>query len=69
MRNNDTLMAEELQVSVYLHTLRLSKMADAFEKKILNPDSYLLFFLGCFNRIVSEERNSRYNKKFNKLLR
>ena len=69
MRLEDTLTAEELLISGHLRTMRLSKMADAFEKQMLDPNADLVPFLERFNRIISEEWNARYNKKFNKLLR
>ena len=69
MRHKDTLTAEELLISGHLRTMRLSRMADAFEKQMLDPNADLSPFMDRFGRIVSEEWDARYNKKFNKLLR
>ena len=69
MRHEDTLTAEELLISSHLRTMRLSRMADAFEKQMLDPNADLAPFMDRFRRIVSEEWDARYNKKFNRLLR
>ena len=69
MRHKDTLTAEELLISSHLRTMRLSRMADAFEKQMLDPNADLAPFMDRFRRIVSEEWDARYNKKFNRLLR
>ena len=69
MRHGDTLTAEELLISSHLRTMRLSRMADAFEKQMLDPNADLAPFMDRFRRIVSEEWDARYNKKFNRLLR
>lgn len=69
MRHEDTLTVEELLVIGHLRSIRLLKMADAFEKQMLDPNADLLPFWERFSRIVSKEWNARYNKKYNKLLR
>ena len=68
-REENTLTAEELLVSSHLRAMRLSKMAEAFEKQMLDPNADLSPFMDRFSRIVSEEWDARFNKKFNKLLR
>ena len=68
-RKENTLTAEELLVSSHLRTMRLSRMAEAFEKQVLDPNADLSPFMDRFSRIVGEEWDARFNKKFNKLLR
>ena len=68
-REENTLTAEELLVSSHLRAMRLSRMAEAFEKQMLNPNADLSPFMDRFSRIVGEEWDARFNKKFNKLLR
>jgi DNA replication protein DnaC len=68
-REENALTAEELLVSSHLRAMRLSRMAEAFEKQMLDPNADLSPFMDRFSRIVNEEWDARFNKKFNKLLR
>ena len=54
-RGENTLTAEELLVSSHLRAMRLSKMAEAFEKQMLDPNADLSPFMDRFSRIISEE--------------
>ena len=68
-REENALTTEELLVSSHLRAMRLSRMAEAFEKQMLDPNADLSPFMDRFSRIVNEEWDARFNKKFNKLLR
>jgi len=67
--NQDELSAEERILSQHLRSMKLSQMADAFEKQMTDPNADLSPFLKRFSEIVNTEWDARYNRKFNKLLR
>jgi len=63
------LTSEELQLSCHLRAMKLSRMAEAFEKQTLDPNADLVSFTDRFTNIVEAEWDARYNKKFNRLLK
>lgn len=50
-----------------LYKLRMSGMAEAFEKQLLDPNQVLESFEEHFSNIVNSEWTQRETKKFNRL--
>ena len=69
MRGDITLNHEELIICERLRTLKMSGMADAFEDQMLDPNADLMSFLERFTRIVDQEWQLRYDKKFKRYLK
>lgn len=66
---NSSLTADELLLCDRLRSMKLSAMADAFEKQSEDPNADLVPFLDRFSEIVNTEWQLRYDKKFNKNLK
>ena len=52
-----------------LRQLKMSGMADAYEKQLNDPNADLTCFEERFAEIVEQEWQIRYDKKFNRLLK
>lgn len=63
------LTDEEVAISEKLRHLKMSGMADAFEKQMLNPNVDLKSFMERFSQIVDNEWQVRNDKKFNRNLK
>ena len=66
---NDKLTKEQNLLMDRLYKLRMSGMAETFEKQLLDPNQGLETFEERFSAIVNSEWNQRENKKFNRLLK
>ena len=66
---NDKLTKEQNILMDRLYKLRMSGMADAFAKQLLDPNTGLEPFEVRFADIINQEWNQRENKKFHKLLK
>lgn len=66
---NDKLTKEQNLLMDRLYKMRMSGMAEAFEKQQLNPNMGLESFETRFSDIVNYEWSLRENKKFNRLLK
>lgn len=66
---NDKLTKDQNLLMDRLYKLRMSGMAEALEKQLLDPNTGLESFENRFSDIVNYEWNQRENKKFNKLLK
>ena len=66
---NDKLSTEENLILDHLYKLRLSSMAEALEKQLLDPNADLENFITRITDIISYEWDQRETKKFNKLLK
>ena len=66
---NDKLTKEQNILMDRLYKLRMSGMAEAFAKQLLDPNTGLESFEVRFADIINQEWNQRENKKFNKLLK
>lgn len=66
---NDKLSTEENILLDRLYKLRLSHMAEAFEKQLLNPNMELESFETRITEIINCEWDGRQTSKFNKLLK
>lgn len=66
---NDKLTKEQNLLLDKLYKLRMSGMAEEFERQLLNPNTELETFETRFTDIVNYEWSQRENKKFNKLLK
>ena len=64
---NDKLTKEQNILMDRLYKLRMSGMADAFAKQLLDPNTGLEPFEVRFADIINQEWNQRENKKFHKL--
>lgn len=66
---NDKLTKDQNLLMDRLYKLRMSGMAEALEKQLLDPNTGLEPFETRFSDIVNYEWNQRENKKFNRLLK
>ena len=66
---NDKLSKEQNILMDRLYKLRMSGMAEAFAKQLLDPNTGLESFEVRFTDIINQEWNQRENKKFHKLLK
>ncbi|MFQ6969824.1 MAG: ATP-binding protein [Enterocloster aldenensis] len=66
---NDKLTKDQNLLLDKLYKLRMSGMAEAFERQVLEPNMGLDPFEIRFADIVNSEWSQRENKKFNRLLR
>lgn len=66
---NDKLTAEENLLLDRLYKLRLSSMAEALEKQLMDPNADLEDFMTRVSSIINYEWDQRETKKFNKLLK
>lgn len=66
---NEKLTKEQNLLMDKLYKLRMSGMAEALEKQLLNPNSGLESFEDRFSDIVNFEWSQRETKKFNRLLK
>lgn len=66
---NDRLTAEENLLLDHLYKLRMSGMAEALEKQLLNPNSNLESFEDRITEIIEHEWDQRQSTKFNKLMK
>lgn len=66
---NDKLTKEQNLLMDRLYKLRMSGMAEALEKQLLDTNTGLESFEARFTDIVNTEWNQRENKKFNRLLK
>lgn len=66
---NDKLTKDQNLLMDRLYKLRMSGMAEALEKQLLEPNTGLESFETRFADIVNCEWSQRENKKFNKLLK
>ena len=66
---NDKLTKDQNLLMDRLYKLRMSGMAETFEKQLLDPNQGLETFEERFSAIVNSEWNQRENKKFNRLLK
>lgn len=66
---NDKLSKEQNLLMDRLYKLRMSGMAETFERQLLDPNQGLNSFEERFSDIVNSEWSQRETKKFNKLLK
>lgn len=66
---NPDLRPEEQAVSTRLREMKMSGMAEAFERQVLDPDADLSSFMERITELVNTEWQIRYDKKPNRLLR
>lgn len=66
---NPDLRPEEQAISTRLREMKMSGMAEAFERQILDPNADLSSFMERITELVNTEWQIRYDKKFNRLLR
>ena len=66
---NDKLSSEENVLLDKLYKLRMSGMAEALEKQLLNPNAELEGFMPRISDIIGFEWEQRQTKKVNKLLK
>jgi DNA replication protein DnaC len=66
---NDKLTKDQNLLMDRLYKLRMSGMAEALERQLLDPNTGLESFETRFSDIVNSEWNQRENKKFNRLLK
>lgn len=66
---NDQLSKDQNILMDRLYKMRMSGMAEAFEKQLLDPNTGLESFESRFTEIVNSEWNQRESKKFNRLLK
>lgn len=66
---NDKLTKDQNVLMDRLYKLRMSGMAEAFEKQILEPNNGLEPFEVRFAAIVNQEWDQRESKKFNRLMK
>lgn len=66
---NEKLTKDQNLLMDRLYKLRMSGMAEAFEKQLLDPNTGLDAFEDRFADIVNCEWSQRENKKFNRLLK
>lgn len=66
---NPELKPEEQNISSRLREMKMSGMAEAFERQVLDPNADLVSFLERIAELVNTEWQIRYNKKLNRLLR
>lgn len=66
---NPDLRPEEQAVSTRLREMKMSGMAEAFERQVLDPNADLSSFMERITELVNTEWQIRYDKKPNRLLR
>ena len=66
---NDKLTKEQNILMDRLYKLRMSGIAEAFEKQLLEPNTGLEPFKVCFAAIVNQEWDQRESKKFKRLMK
>ena len=66
---NSDLKPEEQVISTRLREMKMSGMAEAFERQILDPNADLSSFMERLSELVNTEWQMRYDKKLNRLLR
>lgn len=66
---NEKLTKEQNLIMDKLYKLRMSGMAEALEKQLIDPNSRLDSFEDRFSDVVNSEWNQRETKKFNRLLK
>lgn len=66
---NPDLRPEEQAVSTRLREMKMSGMAEAFERQVLDPNADLSSFMERITELVNTEWQIRYDKKLNRLLR
>ena len=66
---NPELKPEEQTLSTRLRELKMSGMAEAFEKQMLDPNADLNSFFERLSDLVNAEWQIRYDKKLNRLQR
>ena len=66
---NPDLRPEEQAVSTRLREMKMSGMAEAFERQALDPNADLSSFMERITELVNTEWQIRYDKKPNRLLR
>lgn len=66
---NDKLTKEQNILMDRLYKLRMSGMAEAFEKQLLEPNTGLEPFEVRFAAIVNQEWDQRESKKFKRLMK
>ena len=64
-----SLNAEEAIMFERLRSLKMSAMAERFADQMQDPNADLVPFFERFSEIVNHEWETRYNKKFSKLLK
>ena len=65
--NNTNINYNELCTK--LRSMKMSGMAEAFEKQLANPNSSLRSFDERISEIITAEWDMRYSKKFNRYLK
>lgn len=66
---NSDLKPEEQVISTRLREMKMSGMAEAFERQMLDPNADLSSFMERICELVNTEWQIRYDKKLNRLLR
>lgn len=66
---NPDLRPEEQAISTRLREMKMSGMAEAFERQVLDPNADLSSFMERITELVNTEWQIRYDKKLNRLLR
>ena len=66
---NPDLKPEEQVISTRLREMKMSGMAEAFERQILDPNADLSSFMERISELVNTEWQIRYDKKLNRVLR
>ena len=69
MNTELAMTPDEIAVCERLRHLKMSGMADEFEKQLADPNADLASFFERFSSIVNNEWQLRYNKKFMRLLK
>lgn len=69
MNNTPSFQADEILLCERLRSLKMSGMADAFEKQLQDPNADLSTFMERFAEIVDHEWQIRYDKKLNRYLK
>lgn len=64
-----SLNTEEAIMFERLRSLKMSAMAEKFANQMQDPNADLVPFFERFSEIVNHEWETRYNKKFTKLLK
>lgn len=66
---NPDLRPEEQIINGRLREMKMSGMAEAFERQVLDPNADLISFMERITELVNTEWQMRYDKKLNRLLR
>ena len=69
MKHDLSLSTEEILLCERLRSMKLSGMEDALETQLADPNADLAPFMERFSAIVSQEWQTRYNKKFMRFLK